>query len=237
MIEAIGVLAGAFAIAGLWLIGSPRTGTWICSGLVAIFAGLLHGPLGLVAAAALIALAAWRKVRPHGGVVLGAYLALTLVHGGSAPAATATASSGGGMGAGDPFGGACKPVMTQPYGPTTFAGEPIVHGVRTHTGIDLACPAGTPIHTVSDGIVHVTAAPGGGFGNNVVVQSGSYFTRYAHLASVAVPNGANVHAGDVIGREGSTGFSTGPHLHFEVDHGAADVQRSIEPTQFLTVTW
>jgi hypothetical protein len=87
VIEAIGVLAGAFAIAGLWLVGSPRTGTWVSSGLVAIFAGLLHGPLALVLAAALIALAWWRKVRPHGGVVFGAYLALTLVHGGSAPAA------------------------------------------------------------------------------------------------------------------------------------------------------
>lgn len=88
MIEAIGILAAALAIAGLWLLGSPRTGTWACSGLVAIFAGVLHGPLALLLGGGLIALAWWRKVRPHGGVVLGAYLALTLVHGSVPPAAS-----------------------------------------------------------------------------------------------------------------------------------------------------
>jgi murein DD-endopeptidase MepM/ murein hydrolase activator NlpD len=155
------------------------------------------------------------------------------------PATLATAH------AGDPFAGACRPVVTQPYGPTTFPGEPIVNGVRFHTGIDLACPAGTPVHTVTGGTAHVTLGYGGGFGNNVDVELQAqlpgdgavqrYFVRYAHLASVSVPDGASVQAGDVIGREGSTGYSTGPHLHFEVDRGAPSVQRSIDPSSLLAV--
>lgn len=134
---------------------------------------------------------------------------------------------------GDPFAGACRPTVTQPYGPTTFPGEPVVNGVRTHTGIDLACPAGTPIHSVGAGVAHVGFDSG--FGNSVVVESGGYFVRYAHLTAPAVPDGTSVRAGDVIGWEGSTGYSTGPHLHFEVDRGAPSVQRSIDPRPFLAV--
>jgi murein DD-endopeptidase MepM/ murein hydrolase activator NlpD len=134
---------------------------------------------------------------------------------------------------GDPFAGACQPAVTQPYGPTTFPGEPIVNGVRTHTGIDLACPAGTPVHTIGTGVAHVGFDSG--FGNSVVVEGGGYFVRYAHLSAAAVQNGAGVRAGDLIGWEGSTGYSTGPHLHFEVDRGAPSVQRSIDPRPFLAV--
>jgi murein DD-endopeptidase MepM/ murein hydrolase activator NlpD len=138
----------------------------------------------------------------------------------------------GALTAGDPFGGSCKPVVTQPYGPTNLVGEPIVNGVRTHTGIDLACPAGTPVHSVSAGRAHVGFDSG--FGNSVVVETGGYFVRYAHLSAPAVQDGATVQAGSLIGWEGSTGFSTGPHLHFEVDQGAASVQRSVDPAPYLS---
>jgi murein DD-endopeptidase MepM/ murein hydrolase activator NlpD len=146
--------------------------------------------------------------------------------------------------AGDPFGGACHPVVTQPYGPTTLVGEPVIGGVLFHTGIDLACPAGTPVHTVTDGTAHVTLGWGGGFGNNVDVElltrlpgdtsPQTYFVRYAHLLpDVVVADGALVHAGQVVGFEGSSGFSTGPHLHFEVDHGQPLVSDSINPAPLL----
>lgn len=134
--------------------------------------------------------------------------------------------------AGDPFGGTCKPTVTQRYGPTDVVGEPIVNGVRTHTGIDLACPAGTAVFSVGAGRTRVGFDRG--FGNNVVVESGGYFIRYAHLQAPAVQDGAGVQAGSLLGWEGSTGFSTGPHLHFEVDRGAPSVQDSIDPAPFLT---
>jgi len=160
--------------------------------------------------------------------------AATIVVPPSPPAAvTVQAPVGGQLGAGDPFAGACRPVVTQPYGPTDVEGEPIIGGVRFHTGIDLACAAGTPIHTISSGVAHVTYGYGGGFGNNVVVEVAGYFVRYAHLEAVVVADGAALQAEQVIGREGSTGFSTGPHLHFEVDQGAASVYRSINPGPYL----
>jgi murein DD-endopeptidase MepM/ murein hydrolase activator NlpD len=141
------------------------------------------------------------------------------------------AAAGGGTG-GDPFGGACKPVVTQPWGPTTFPGEPVINGVRMHTGIDLACPAGTPVYAVQAGIAHVEFGSTG-FGNNVVIETPPYFVRYGHLATIAIPDGAVVQAGQVIGAEGSTGYSTGPHLHFEVDQGASSVTASVDPRPFL----
>jgi hypothetical protein len=152
--------------------------------------------------------------------------------------------------AGDPFGGACRPTVTQPFGPTSLAGEPSVFGyAHFHTGIDLACTAGTPIHTLTDGVAHVTQGwtpsnnVGGGFGNNVVVEAQTqlpgdaaprrYFVRYAHLDAVAVADGVTMHAGDLVGLEGATGYATGPHLHFEVDQNAALVQDAVNPTPLL----
>jgi murein DD-endopeptidase MepM/ murein hydrolase activator NlpD len=153
----------------------------------------------------------------------------------------------------DPFGGGCHPTVTQPWGPTSFRGEPIIAGVLFHTGIDLggACGAGTPIRTVTDGIVHslVTGCKvgdqkcGGGWGNNVVVTVTArlpgdvspvpYFIRYAHLTTVNVVERAVVQAGQQIGTEGATGFATGPHLHFEVDRIAPVVQDTTDPSRWL----
>jgi murein DD-endopeptidase MepM/ murein hydrolase activator NlpD len=148
---------------------------------------------------------------------------------------------------GDPFAGGCKPVVEQGFGPTTLGLEPTLLGfAHFHTGIDLACPEGTPIHSVTDGIAHVTYGWGGGFGNNVVVETkgqiggpgtpSSYFVRYGHmLPNLAVADGAPVHAGEVVGYLGSTGASTGPHLHFEVDVGSSDINNCIDPSVLLTV--
>jgi murein DD-endopeptidase MepM/ murein hydrolase activator NlpD len=147
---------------------------------------------------------------------------------------------------GDPFAGACRPVVTQPYGPTTVIGEPVIDGRPFHTGIDLACPAGTPVHSVTGGLARVTHGWSGGFGNNVVVEADlrlpgadspqRCFIRYAHLLEdIVVGDGAVVTMGELIGFEGSTGFSTGPHLHFEVDRGQPSVLDSVDPAPLLQV--
>lgn len=211
---------------------------WLAVAAAVWFASIEFQRRGLIVA--LVVVGVLVLVRRRSGKrppVFAILLACVLMAGITSRGPSSTIAAGAGsqaLTAGDPFGGACRPVMTQGYGPTALVGEPIVNGVRTHTGIDLACPAGTPVHTVSDGVAHVTG--GDGFGNSVVVEVGNgYFVRYSHLASTAVPDGATVHTGDVIGWEGSTGFSTGPHLHFEVDLGAPSVQRSVNPGPFLTV--
>ena len=84
-----------------------------------------------------------------------------------------------------------------------------------HPGIDIAAPSGTPIHAAKTGTV-IFAGWEGGDGNYTCIDHGGGFsTCYAHQSSIAVGDGQSVSQGQVIGYEGSTGFSTGPHLHFE----------------------
>jgi len=87
---------------------------------------------------------------------------------------------------------------------------------RMHEGIDIAAPSGTPIRSAAGGTV-IYAGWLGGYGNLVVVDhGGGVSTAYAHMSSIASGNGQGVAQGQVIGYVGSTGHSTGPHLHFEV---------------------
>ncbi|MER7894859.1 M23 family metallopeptidase [Streptomyces sp. NPDC096046] len=84
-----------------------------------------------------------------------------------------------------------------------------------HTGQDFAVPIGTPVRAVGTGRV-VRVSCGGAFGIEIVLKhAGGYYTQYAHLASVAVDQGEHVSPGQWIGQSGTTGNSTGPHLHFE----------------------
>jgi murein DD-endopeptidase MepM/ murein hydrolase activator NlpD len=110
-------------------------------------------------------------------------------------------------------------VVTQPFGCTSYAMEPIDRSCPSghiHTGIDLAAPFGTPVRAALDGIAHVTVSATG-YGLHVALDDGDGLsTLYAHLSAVDVHDGDDVSAGDVIGEVGSTGNSTGPHLHFEV---------------------
>ena len=102
---------------------------------------------------------------------------------------------------------------------------------RLHAGVDLAAPNGTPIRAAGAGTV-VAAGPEEGYGNAVLIDHGDgYLTHYAHLSVVTVTAGERVSAGQHIGDEGSTGHSTGPHLHFEVHRG--HYKNPIEPTQWL----
>ena len=85
-----------------------------------------------------------------------------------------------------------------------------------HTGIDLAAGYGTPIRAADSGTV-IYATWMGGYGNVIIVDHGrGISTLYAHQSSLAAGNGQRVGRGQVIGYVGSTGFSTGAHLHFEV---------------------
>ncbi|MCX2922272.1 M23 family metallopeptidase [Streptomyces sp. NEAU-W12] len=85
-----------------------------------------------------------------------------------------------------------------------------------HTGQDFAVPIGTPVRSVGAGKV-VKVSCGGAFGIEIVVEhAGGYYTQYAHLATVAVDQGEHVSPGQWIGQSGTSGNSTGPHLHFEV---------------------
>ncbi|MEM8570901.1 MAG: DUF5930 domain-containing protein [Pseudomonadota bacterium] len=94
--------------------------------------------------------------------------------------------------------------------------DPKGRGRRMHAGIDLAAPRGTPIHATADGIV-TSAAYEGGYGRVVRIQHEFGFeTVYAHQTKLLVEKGQKVSRGDVIGAMGSTGRSTGVHLHYEV---------------------
>lgn len=94
--------------------------------------------------------------------------------------------------------------------------HPIFGDLRAHSGVDLAAAAGTPVYASAPGYV-VTANWAGGYGLLVAIEhAGGMQTRYGHLARLAVASGQYVAAGAVIGYVGSTGNSTGPHLHYEV---------------------
>lgn len=110
--------------------------------------------------------------------------------------------------------------MSSPFGPRT---HPLYGDVRLHKGVDLAAPDGTPIVAAADGVV-VSAGPQGGYGLAVVIDHGAALaTLYAHQSRLAVVAGQRVRAGEVIGAVGSTGNSTGNHVHFEVRRSGAPV--------------
>ncbi len=115
-------------------------------------------------------------------------------------------------------------VVTQAFGPSELQGEPSMLGyLHFHTGVDLALPVGTPIRAAEPGqVVDAAGQVNGlgmlvGYGNLLRVQATSGRTDYyGHMIAFAVRRGEVVQAGQVIGFVGSTGYSTGPHLHFEV---------------------
>jgi peptidoglycan hydrolase FlgJ len=102
--------------------------------------------------------------------------------------------------------------LTSDYG---FRTDPFTGISKFHEGIDIAAPAGTAINAASSGTV-VFAGALGGYGNTVVLEhANGGRTLYAHASQILVRPGDAVEAGQTIGRVGSTGHSTGPHLHFE----------------------
>lgn len=94
--------------------------------------------------------------------------------------------------------------------------HPVLGGRRAHKGVDLAEPAGTPVYATADGTVAM-AQWFSGYGNYIQLEHGAGLeTRYGHLSGYAVSSGQKVKKGQLIGYVGSTGRSTGPHLHYEV---------------------
>lgn len=102
--------------------------------------------------------------------------------------------------------------ITSPFG---YRVHPILGYRKLHTGIDISAPSGTPVIAAGSGTV-IASRFMGGYGNCIMVDHGSKVTVYAHLSGRAVSVGQSVSAGQTIGYVGSTGMSTGPHLHFEV---------------------
>jgi murein DD-endopeptidase MepM/ murein hydrolase activator NlpD len=105
-------------------------------------------------------------------------------------------------------------VITSTYTSRRF--HPILRRVRPHWGVDLAAAEGTPVRVAADGVVtHVVRSRS--YGLVIDVAHGErYVTRYAHLSAALAKVGDRVEQGSVIGRVGSSGLSTGPHLHYEV---------------------
>lgn len=94
--------------------------------------------------------------------------------------------------------------------------DPIYRVQRFHQGMDFACDTGTPVYATGNGVV-TYAKWQSGFGNFIIIDHGyGYVTRYAHLNAINVKVGQKVVRGEEIGKVGSTGKSTGPHLHYEV---------------------
>ena len=103
--------------------------------------------------------------------------------------------------------------------------HPVLGGYRMHSGVDLAAPTGTPVSATGAGVV-TFANWSGGYGLLVAVDHGNGMqTRFGHLSRLLVSNGQKVARGQLLGLVGSTGRSTGPHLHYEMRHNG----RAIDP--------
>jgi murein DD-endopeptidase MepM/ murein hydrolase activator NlpD len=116
--------------------------------------------------------------------------------------------------------------------------HPIFQTLHVHKGVDYAAPAGTPTYTVGDGVVEFAGVQGG-YGNMVIVRhANNHSTVYAHLSRIQVRKGQSVTQGQVVGAVGSTGWSTGPHLHFEfrVNGVYTDPQRIIQQAQSAPIS-
>lgn len=107
--------------------------------------------------------------------------------------------------------------------------DPFTGHLAFHSGLDMSGPIGSKIHSAADGKV-VSAGRNGAYGNAIDVSHGfGITTRYGHLSEVLVHEGQHVKKGDVIGIQGSTGRSTGPHLHYEVRYH----DQAMNPKNFL----
>jgi len=121
--------------------------------------------------------------------------------------------------------------ISQPFGPSPYWFEPPYGSYpHFHTGIDLVEPFGSPVFAADDGVVAAVGNNGSGYGIFVViVHAGGLDTLYGHLSTALVKVGQTVSQGTPVGLEGSTGNSTGPHLHFELRIN----QKPVNPAPYL----
>lgn len=156
----------------------------------------------------------------------------------AAAAAAAAAAAGGGGGAASSSGSAYStgsfvfPVASYVYISSRFGMRvhPITGETKNHNGMDIASNMGTTVYAADGGTV-VLAEWYGGYGNCIMIDHGNgYKTLYGHLSYIGVSDGQSVSQGESIGQVGSTGNSTGPHLHFEVYANGS----RIDPEQFYS---
>jgi murein DD-endopeptidase MepM/ murein hydrolase activator NlpD len=121
--------------------------------------------------------------------------------------------------------------ISQGFGPSPYPFEPPYGGYpHYHTGMDLVEPFGSPVYAADDGIVALVGSTTAGYGNYVVIaHAGGLDTLYAHLSTALVKVGQSVTQGQPVGMEGSTGNSTGAHLHFELRIN----QKPVDPAPYL----
>jgi murein DD-endopeptidase MepM/ murein hydrolase activator NlpD len=131
--------------------------------------------------------------------------------------------------------------VVQGFGSTDVGFEPSAsyHGTfypHFHSGLDFAAPENTPVHAAADGIVLLATSSRDsqgnliGYGNYVVIaHPNGFVTLYGHLNGFSVKEGQVVHQGEIVGQEGSTGLSTGPHVHFEIRHN----NEWVDPAPYL----
>ncbi|OGC93882.1 MAG: hypothetical protein A2W25_16360 [candidate division Zixibacteria bacterium RBG_16_53_22] len=123
----------------------------------------------------------------------------------------------------------CDGFMTRGFG---MHNDPFTGSYQPHNGVDIAAPKGTPVYATAAGTV-VGSSYQSGLGNTIVVNHGNEFvTYYGHLSKIKVAVGKRVERGVVIGLVGSTGYSTGPHLHYEV----RDHNRAVDPSKYIIKT-
>ena len=117
--------------------------------------------------------------------------------------------------------------------------DPIYKDRRLHAGLDFTAPIGTPIYAAADGVIKDAGFNTGGYGNRVVINHGfGYETLYAHMVRIKARVGTRVKRGEVIGYVGTSGKSTGPHLHYEVHKNGTQLDpiyffyNDLTPAQF-----
>lgn len=109
-------------------------------------------------------------------------------------------------------------------------------GLAGHNGIDFGCELGTPIRAAAEGNVMIAAFDKAGYGNYIKLGHGDYQTIYAHMSQMVKKTGQRAAKGEIIGFSGSTGNSTGPHLHFELripGHGVTGFKDAVDPFPYL----
>ena len=110
--------------------------------------------------------------------------------------------------------------------------HPIIKSIIFHEGVDISAPEGSEVFTTGNGIVEKVIKSDRGYGNRIVINHGNgYRTVYAHLSGFNVQMGQSVNKNDVIGYVGSTGLSTGPHLHYEVLYR----NRPVDPLRYAFI--
>ncbi len=108
--------------------------------------------------------------------------------------------------------------------------DPIYKTPKMHAGLDFAAPQGIPIYATADGRIATAGHSDGGYGNHVIINHGyGYQTLYGHMVRIKARTGQKVKRGEIIGYVGSTGKSTGPHLHYEVHKNG----RKLDPVYFF----